>query len=103
MDTGGQAKYKSVLAALVTAPSTKYFAPLTAATCPAPVNAGVGLLPKSAPSDPRAKVAPVFVMPDPARTAKDEADPSSMPEVVALASWEIVAGTSTLRNSKAAP
>ena len=48
---------------------------------------------------------PKCVMPVPASTTKDEAAPSSMPEVVgvaASASWEMVAGTNALRNSSAA-
>jgi len=42
-----------------------------------PVKDPVGELPKSAPAVPDAVVGPVFVMPDPAKTAKELASPKS--------------------------
>ena len=57
----------------------------------------MGVLPKSAPLEPPAYVAPVLVMPDPAKTAKEAALPRSIPEVRAFASCEMVAVREALR------
>lgn len=62
------------MAAVVTGSVARYFVPEVTIES-APVKAGVGELPMSEPAVPVNVVEPVFVIPDPARTAKLDVEP----------------------------
>ena len=75
---------RSFWAAAVTASAAKYLVPVVV-TVVSPVKVPVGELPIFAPSVPERVVAPVLVIPDPARTAKLFAEPIPTAGIAALA------------------